>query len=332
MELYTTVDCKKQGPVISYSSKVMMIGSCFASNMGERMCRLKFDVMVNPYGVLYNPLSISAALLEIVADKVYSDDDLIFFDGRYHSMMHHSSFSGDDSAVVLSNINAALQQAHDCLLQADWLILTFGTSYIYSLPGGTVVANCHKMPERNFMRDLCPHEAMTREYAGMIDRLLSFNPRLRFIFTVSPIRHLRDGLHNNQVSKANLVIFVNDLLRDYPGRAYYFPAYELMLDELRDYRFYDEDMVHPSKLAVDYIWSKFVSMYMSDDARSTMDACESVARMMEHRPFDASSPAYMKFLDKLENTIVGLSDHNHSLDFSKELEYVYQSRKCRGKR
>ena len=299
------------------------MGSCFSENIGVRLTRLKFDALINPYGILYNPLSISKALSEIMACKHYTLDNLVYHGGIYHSMMHHSQFSSSDKDAVLCRINDNIVSAHDCLENADWLVLTFGTSYVYHYHD-EVVSNCHKLPEKEFVRRFCEYRTMLDAYTGLLDRLFAQNSRLKLLLTVSPIRHLRDGLHQNMLSKSNLILFVEALMQRYPHKIFYFPSYELMMDELRDYRFYAEDMLHPSKVAVDYIWEKFTAMFMDDKTLGVMHKCENIARMIEHKPFDSTSAAYHSFLTKLADDIAKLTSDYPGLDFSNELNNISQ--------
>lgn len=321
MDFYTTVKCGKQDPGITYDSRLMLLGSCFTDNIGDRLRRAKFNVMVNPHGILYNPLSMSKALSEVMECRQYETGDLVFHGGLYHSMMHHGSFSDERSDVVLTNINRRIAAANSWLKEADWLVMTFGTSYIYKY-GGEVVSNCHKLPEKAFERSLCPHETMFEDYMKLFDALFHINAKLKVIVTVSPIRHLRDGMHGNAVSKANLMMFVDSLMQAWPDRLCYFPSYEIMLDELRDYRFYASDMVHPSDVAIDYIWEKFTGMFMDKGTMSVMERCEAIDRMRGHRPINQGSAAHQSFLDKMKDEILAVLSLHPSLDFSDELSYI----------
>ncbi len=326
MELYTTVECRKHDPGITYDSRLMLLGSCFTGNVGDKLERMKFKVMVNPHGILYNPVSMARALTEVMERKQYVSSDLVEHGGLYHSMMHHGSFSAGSEEEALARINPRIAAAHDWLKDADWLLLTFGTSYIYKY-GGVVVSNCHKLPEKAFERSLCQHQTMLDIYRELFGQLFEFNAKLRVIATISPIRHLRDGMHGNAVSKANLMMFVDSLMDAWPGRVCYFPSYEIMLDELRDYRFYSDDMVHPSSVAVGYIWDKFVATFMDKDTVAVMQKCASIAKMMEHRPFNAGSAAHLAFLDKVENEIFALLSSCPSLDFNEELGLIAEMKK-----
>ena len=302
MDFYTTVKCGKQDPGITYDSRLMLLGSCFTDNIGDRLRRAKFNVMVNPHGILYNPLSMSKALSEVMECRQYETGDLVFHGGLYHSMMHHGSFSDERPDVVLSDINRRIAAAHSWLKEADWLVMTFGTSYIYKY-GGEVVSNCHKLPEKAFERSLCPHETMFEDYMKLLDALFHINAKLKVIVTVSPIRHLRDGMHGNAVSKANLMMFVDSLMQAWPDRLCYFPSYEIMLDELRDYRFYAKDMLHVSEQGVDYIWERFRDLYFSAETLAVMREVDKRNKILNHRPACPDSEATLRMRSRAQEEL-----------------------------
>lgn len=300
---------------------MMLVGSCFAQNIGERLLRCKFRVDLNPFGILYNPLSVSTAL-ERIMDGVPFDDSsslLVQNEGLWHSLLHHGCFSAADKDALLANVNNRLLAAHDNMPSLDVLVLTLGTSYVYSLAdSGLVVGNCHKLPASMFKRSMLSVKDITDTMAAMLARLFAVRPSCKILFTVSPIRHLRDGAHDNQLSKATLLLAIEELLRCFPDNTAYFPAYEIMLDELRDYRFYADDMVHPSTLAVEYLWTRF-SEYCFN--RSTREACheaEDIARALAHRPVNPDSDAYRKFLSKILLKIDAIQRKHPYFDFENE--------------
>lgn len=259
MELITKVEYGKAPFKISHLSKSLLLGSCFAENIGCLMRENKFDCDVNPFGILYNPLSVSKALDDIIACKHYGPDDLFFHQECYHSYMHHGSFSATNQEIVLDTINTRLSKASQRLAQTEVLIITFGTAWVYYLQSTReVVSNCHKMPAKKFVREKLTVNDIVEIYSSLIAKLQQCSPNLRLLFTVSPIRHVKDGLHENQLSKATLLLAVDELTRRFPEQISYFPAYEIVMDELRDYRFYADDMVHPSALAIQYIWERFL--------------------------------------------------------------------------
>ena len=256
---------------IKTGDKIMLLGSCFADEMGEKFRQSGFTTLANPFGTLYNPASIAALLLRCISQTEYTEKAKEIFQdasGTWHSWMHHSKFSTTSAAELVDGLNKKTQEAASFLETANILIVTFGTAIIYRLrESNMLVANCHKQPDNLFLRErLTPYD-IADHWRMVTDILLSTNPSLKIIFTVSPIRHKRDGLHVNQISKGILLQAVDELAQ---APHCYFPSYEIMLDELRDYRFYADDMIHPSPLAVEYIWQKFKDTFMDS---ITQDAC-----------------------------------------------------------
>lgn len=281
MKLQTTVDIPKSPFEINHTDKVMLLGSCFADEVGQQFVRGGFDALVNPFGTLYNPASIAAILLRCISQneckEVFEDKD-----GTWHSWMHHSRFSAPSKEELQARISTATQTASDFLLTADVLIITFGTSIIYRLTeNGMLVANCHKQPDSLFTRQTLTSYDITDQWQMLIQLLQSVNPKLRIIFTVSPIRHKRDGFHINNISKGILLQAIEGLSPT--GLVSYFPSYEIMLDELRDYRFYAEDMIHPSQLAVQYIWERFQDTYFSSSTRDAILKANKEFARSQHR-------------------------------------------------
>lgn len=281
MNLQTKVDIPKSTWQIQHTDKVMLLGSCFADEVGQQFVRGGFDALVNPFGTLYNPASIAAILLRCISQneckEVFEDKD-----GTWHSWMHHSRFSAPSKEELQARITTATQTASEFLLTADVLIITFGTSIIYRLTeNGMLVANCHKQPDSLFTRQTLTSYDITDQWQMLIQLLQSVNPKLRIIFTVSPIRHKRDGYHINNISKGILLQAIEGLTPT--GLASYFPSYEIMLDELRDYRFYAEDMIHPSPLAVQYIWERFQDTYFSSTTRDAILKANKEFARSQHR-------------------------------------------------
>lgn len=281
MKLMTTVDIPAGIP-IGYDDKIMLLGSCFSDNIGEQLRRRLFDVCINPFGTLYNPLSIDRAIDILLTKDRYSADDLFESRGTWHSFDHHSRFSGADLNRTLTGINDSLIAAKKALRSTSVLIITFGTAYVY-YTSGRVVANCHKLPQSNFQRILINYEETVRRWQQTIATLRSLFPDLRIIFTVSPIRHLSDGLAGNSLSKSILRLVCNELAETVDG-CEYFPAYEILLDELRDYRFYAADMCHPSDQAVEYVYERFAETHMSEPTLRRSQECLKLWRLRNHRP------------------------------------------------
>lgn len=315
---------------IDHSSGVVMLGSCFSDNIGRRLLDGLFDVDVNPMGTLYNPASIASALDDIMARREFAAADLFEHDGRWHSFAHHSRFSGTDPEKVLRGINSRLRTAHDNLRRAGVLIVTLGTAWIFTLRATRrVVSNCHKLPSAMFIRSRMSVDDIVKLWQPLLQRLREFNPSLQVIFTVSPIRHLADGAHGNQLSKATLLLAVDSLIETAssvmpsevvcpdgsillidpvpPMAVEYFPAYETLMDDLRDYRFYAADMTHPSETAVDYVYSLFAGSHMSEATRDLATACRKVTRRLAHRPMTDDPAAIERFGQSTRQLVEALS-------------------------
>ena len=319
MNFRTPVERPERKVDMLHSDRLLVLGSCFAENIGNLLKENKFRCDVNPFGVLYNPLSIAKALLQILEGKVYETDDLFESKGMWHSWMHHSSFSSDISADdCLSRINDRLKSASEELPQIDWLVMTWGTSYVYKYED-EVVGNCHKQPETFFKRQHVPVEMIVCEWTNILRRLKERNPNLKVLFTVSPIRHAKDGMHGNQLSKATLLLAIDELCRK-NDNCYYFPSYEILLDELRDYRFYADDMIHPSTLAINYIWECFVETYFGKETKRILGEWHEIKNALRHRPFKPSSETYQKFLCQIMLRINRMKENLPYLDIQNEIE------------
>jgi hypothetical protein len=319
MNFTTPVEIPAGLPRLSQSDELLLMGSCFAESMGDKLRRAKFRCDVNPYGVLYNPLSIARALREIADGKVYTEADLFRYNDSWHSRMHHGSFSAETPASALQRINERIADAHCRLSRLDTLLLTFGTAWVYEQEGA-IVGNCHKQPERCFVRRRLDIDEIVEEYRALIARLTALRPALKLILTVSPIRHARDGMHANALSKSVLLLAVERLQSLFPERVFYFPAYELLTDELRDYRFYADDMLHPSATAEEYVWQKFADACFTPEATAIAAAAETIEKALAHRPFRPQSDEYKRFLEQIMLKIDGLNRKYPYLDFQNERE------------
>lgn len=306
---------------ITHESGMLLIGSCFADNIGNRLKERKFRIDSNPFGVQYNPLSIASALQRIASGEPFSECSREIFghNGQWHSIMHHSDFSSNSKSGLLRNINSRLLQAHEAAKRCTLVIVTLGTAYAYSRKSdGLVVGNCHKLPAKEFDRRLLGIGEITAELGNVIESYKALNKDVKFLFTVSPIRHLRDGAHDNQKSKGTLLLAIDELMSRH-SCCHYFPAYEIVLDELRDYRFYAEDMLHPSAVAVEYIWECFGKCYFSDATKRLNNSIEEITRGLQHRPFDAKSEGYRMFIGSLVEKMERLTGMHPHLDFEKEI-------------
>lgn len=295
MEFRTKIELQNFQPAIGHNEKIMMLGSCFTENIGERLTRGMFDVDINPFGTLYNPASIAQSVDRLLEGHEFAKEELFEYQGTWHSFAHHSRFSSSNPDTALERINERFRNAADNLRQARHLIVTFGTAFVFSLEeNGEIVANCHKLPAARFRRTRLSVDEIVETWTALLHRLLKVNPDLYVTFTVSPIRHLADGAHGNQLSKSTLLLAVDRLMEAIP-QCRYFPSYEIQLDELRDYRFYAADMTHPSEVAVDYIYTRFSEACFSDSARQAAADCEKLYRQLHHRPLTDNAEAIARF-------------------------------------
>ncbi len=275
--------------VIGPDEKIFLIGSCFTEHIGNFLVERAFDVMMNPYGILFNPVSIANALREIIAKRAYGLNDLIKTgDGRYVSIHHHGHYSGTDPHEVVSEINKSINEAHDFLKNCETCIFTLGSAWVYTLLSkDSIVANCHKIPAEHFKKSLLTVNQIFETLKGMREDLNMFNANCKLILTISPVKHLKDGVIENQQSKASLILAVKEILELNSLRDYYFPAYEIVVDELRDYRFYDKDLAHPNALAIEIVWQKFIQTYFNDKALLKLSEAENLLKGIRHKPLHA---------------------------------------------
>ena len=294
----TTVESNNK---IDYADHLLFIGSCFAENIGSRFKERLFNAMVNPLGVVYNPASVANTLDDLISNKLVTPEEVLFHNNLWHSFRLHGSFSSTDKATVIEMANEALGEAHLHLKKSKTVVVTFGTAWVYSLSAnGQIVSNCHKYPAATFHRTLQKVDDIVGQWQETIKKLRNFNPAIRIIFTISPVRHWKDGAHGNNISKATLLLAVEQLMKE-DETLEYFPAYEIMMDELRDYRFYADDMLHPSNLAQSYIFDSFTQVYLSRQAMEFGQESLKLATALNHRPLQGITDEYRKFL---ETTII----------------------------
>ncbi|WP_195373140.1 MULTISPECIES: GSCFA domain-containing protein [Parabacteroides] len=323
MELYTYIHIPRAPFRFSCTERMLLLGSCFAENIGTRLAGNKFNVDINPFGTLYNPASIAAALRRLLHPERFTADDLLQHEGVYHSFSHHSRFSSTSETECLRNINDRLEASANEFRKTTYLVVTLGTAYVYRLKSsGEVVANCHKLPEKMFDRSMLTVGKIIAEWKELLLSLWEQNPDLKILFTVSPIRHWKDGAHGNQLSKATLLLSVDELQAAYPERIAYFPAYEIMMDELRDYRFYATDMLHPSELAIDYIWQRFTENFLSDETKGILKEWAEIQKAINHRPFQPESDAYKRFISQTLLKMERINEKFPSFDLTKEMEII----------
>jgi lysophospholipase L1-like esterase len=313
----TLVKATKPDFTISYQTQMVSIGSCFSETIGLRFQQNKFNININPFGQQYNPLSIASAIHLLVNAQPLSESDLVQHDELWHSFAHHGSFSKKDKEQTLQNINNQLLQAAEDLRKADVLFLTFGTSHVFELKEtGKVVSNCHKMPSTLFNQRLASPEEIVLELGSALQKLKNYNPKLRTAFTVSPIRYFAFGHYENSVGKAHLFTAIHQLQKKFTG-SYYFPAYEMVTDDLRDYRFYADDMLHPNHKATDYVWEHLCETMLVKESLELMKEVKEIAQAAKHRPRNPTADAHKKFSEKYLAKIHQLKQ-KYALDFTEE--------------
>jgi hypothetical protein len=306
---------------IGYGDKILLTGSCFTEHIGNALRDWKFDTLQNPNGILFDPASVAASLISYIRPRQYTEQDLVFFNELWQSWQHHSIFSHVDVTECLKGINASQQRAHTFLGQARWLIITLGSAFSYRLAdGGGAVANCHRAPGQTFHKHLMTIEEINAALDGCLHQLFYFNPGLQVIFTVSPVRHIRDGVVDNNRSKARLIESIHHLVGKF-DRLFYFPAYELVIDVLRDYRFYDIDMVHPNYAATAYVLEKFVQHCIGESDGRLLEEVKKIVVARRHKPFQPSTQAHRRFLEDYRQKTTELAKQHPFLDLAEELAY-----------
>lgn len=295
---------------ISYKDNIMTLGSCFAENIGKKLSDVYFQTDINPFGVLYNPISIRNSIDLLMQDKEFDKKDIFESRSLWQSFSHSSLFSDISAENCLNRINTRLINSSNFLRSTDCMLITFGTAWVFEdVKSGRVVSNCHKLPANNFIRRRLTVDEIISEYSSLISKLKATFPGLQIIFSVSPIRHWKDGAHENNLSKSTLLLVINELQNQFE-QVHYFPAYEIMMDELRDYRFYASDMLHPSEVAVDYIWKRFSDTYFSKQTLQLKKQLEQLAADLAHRPFQPDSSEFKKFQENIEKRKSGiLAEH-----------------------
>lgn len=303
MKLQTQIPLHKRTEhLIDYQSKVLLLGSCFVENIGQKLEYNKIQRTQNPFGVLFHPKAIETLVLRAVQEKKYVDAEVFFQNDQWHCYDAHSQMSSSSKSEVLTHLNTQLEATKLWLKTSSHIVITLGTAWIYRHHlSNMTVANCHKVPQLSFKKELLSVEDITESLQIIIREIRTLNKTATVIFTVSPIRHIKDGFIGNTRSKAHLIAAVHALISNLEASgSYYFPSYEIMMDELRDYRFYAEDMLHPSATAINYIWEKFQTVWISEEALEIMSEVDSIQKGMSHRPFNPSAEAHLSFLKQLE--------------------------------
>ncbi|RDI51414.1 GSCFA domain-containing protein [Flavobacterium glaciei] len=318
MQFTTPIPIDKNEFPIDYSSKVMSIGSCFAVNMAEKLDYFKFQNSCNPVGILFHPLAIEKLIDFAVSQKKFTENDIFFYNERWHCFDVHSDLSNSNKEELLASLNALIKSTNQQITESTHFIITYGTSWVYrNIESDSIVANCHKVPQKQFKKELLSVEEIEKSIANTLKLIHAVNPNCTVVFTVSPVRHIKDGFVENQWSKANLFSAIHSVLKNEHSKmnTEYFPSYEIMMDELRDYRFYAEDMLHPNQVAIDYIWKRFKETTISEAAFNTMDEVENVQKSLSHKPFNPNSESHLKFESKVREKITKLENQYSFMKF-----------------
>ncbi len=325
MQFFVNINIKPLEPFITYRDKILLTGSCFTEHIGNFLVENKFNALQNPNGILFDPISVASSLVSYIQNKKYDEADLFYLNETWNSWQHHSRVSAIKKQDCLNGINQSQQQAHDFLKDADWLIITLGSAFTYKLVENlNSVANCHKAPAQNFNKHLNTIDEIISAFDSVIHQLFHFNNKLKIIFTISPVRHLRDGVIDNNRSKARLIEAVHHLVNKF-DKLYYFPAYELVIDILRDYRFYDVDLAHPNYAATQFVLEKFSENCFDQPTRELLEEIKKIVIAKKHKPFNPKSSLHKKFLEQQAEKTRRIAAIHPYLDFNEELRYFLEN-------
>ena len=311
MNFRTQITNSKTLNQIDYNSSILLLGSCFTENIGTKFSYFKFGANINSFGILFHPKAIEKLITNSINLKKYTDDDVFFHNERWHCFDVHSDLSNPSKEQLLENLNSAIQSTNKQLNSSTHLIITLGTSWVYrQIETDTVVANCHKIPQKKFLKELLSVDEITASLENIIALIKSINPKIQFVFTVSPVRHLKDGFVENSLSKSHLISAIHQIVEP-RNRTHYFPSYEIIMDDLRDYRFYKSDMIHPNKTAIEYIWEQFKNTWIFESSFELMNQVDTIQKGLAHRPFNETSEKHQQFLENLQLKIDALkTQHN----------------------
>ena len=300
MKLTTPIKLSRQNPPINYSSKVLLLGSCFAQNMGAKLEYYKFQQCTNPFGILFHPVAIEKLITRAVNQTWFTSKDVFLQNEQWHCFLAHSKLSNTSEEDLISALNSALEKLRFSLLEASHVVFTFGTAWVYRhLENDTIVANCHKVPQKEFVKQLLSPDDVSDVLLGIETKLRTINPTCSIINTVSPVRHIKDGLIANSRSKAHLIAGVQEIVS--PEKLnHYFPSYEIMMDELRDYRYYKEDLIHPNQTAIAIIWNAFTGSWICPETAALQKKIATIQSGLLHTPFNGHSKAHIHFKKDLE--------------------------------
>ncbi|MFD2910022.1 GSCFA domain-containing protein [Flavobacterium ardleyense] len=306
LQFTTKIPLGKFENPITYESKILALGSCFSENIAEKFEYFKFQTATNPFGIIFNPVSIENLVKRAVNKIDFTESDIFFHNELWHCYEVHSELSHSDKDVLLNTLNDLVNTTHNQILSLTHCFITLGTSWIYrNVVSEQIVANCHKVPQKEFIKELLSIATIEESLANIINILYAINPNCSVIFTVSPVRHIKDGFVENTLSKAHLITALQSILKTehYKLNTEYFPSFEIMMDELRDYRFYADDLLHPSKMAVDYIWERFAEAMISKESLVTMEEIATIQKGLAHRPFNLNTESHMRFVANVNEKI-----------------------------
>jgi len=301
--------------LIDYNSKIILLGSCFSDNIGQKLSYHKFESILNPFGILFHPKAIESVIKNSLCKKIYTEKDVFFLNERWQSFEAHSKLSSSSKEEIIEQLNKASVSINKAVKNSTHFIITLGTSWVYRFnESGEIVANCHKVSQNKFKKELLSVAEINKSLSLIISLIKEINPSISFIFTVSPVRHLKDGVIENQQSKSHLISALHQIIPIHKN-SFYFPSYEVMMDELRDYRFYKEDMIHPNQIAINYIWEKFYENWLSDEALELKKEVIKIQRGLEHKPFNPNSEGHQQFLSSLQEKIKTLKKKYSHISF-----------------
>lgn len=300
---------------IDYHSNIMLLGSCFVENIGKKLKYFKFQNTINPFGILFHPKAVETLITNAINEKKYSESNTFFHNEQWHCFDAHSKLSHASKEDLIYSLNTQIKSTNKQINKSTHIIITLGTAWVYNyIKTKTAVANCHKVPQKQFEKELMSVDAILLSLKKIVELIKSLNTRASIIFTISPVRHIKDGCIENTQSKAHLIAATHQLI-DKKNNIYYFPSYEIMMDELRDYRFYNEDMLHPNNVAINYIWEKFQSVWISDKALKTMKDIGAIQKGLQHKPFNPNSETHQKFIQNLEIKIKEIQSQFPNISF-----------------
>jgi hypothetical protein len=320
MEFRLALDPPQINPKIKITDRIMLMGSCFTEHMTAKLNQVKFNTLQNPNGILFNPTSIAKALTYYIKSTNIEVSSLFEMNSLWNHWDFHSSLSQPASLHAVEKINQHIHAGHHFLKEANWLIITFGSAFVYQLKNGEIIANCHKAPAELFTKKMLSIDDVVNSYTSLIKQIRTFNPALNIMFTVSPVRHLKEGFVENNRSKSVLLLSVEKIVSSI-SNCFYFPSYELIIDDLRDYRFYAEDMVHPNYLATNYVWEKFSSACIDGKSREIFKDIEQINNALRHRPLHPDSTEHKLFREKTYSVIMSLSDRFPNINWDVELQF-----------